>query len=74
MENFETHKDAPGEETLIEYSEGREYNTKTLNNGLPNLEVRIAQLEQEGWKIFKRGNEFVVLEREKAIDDKPIYH
>lgn len=69
-ENWETHKDAPGEETLIKYEQGEEFDTKTLENNLPDLEKRIKALEGEGWRVFKRGPMSVVMERTQKDERK----
>lgn len=74
MEQWETHKDSPGEETLVEYDEGKEFDTKTLRNDLPDLEERIKRLEFEGWRIFKRGSDFVVMERIQKDTRKEASH
>lgn len=72
-ERFEVPRNVPGEETKIEFSEGKEFDTKILRNDLLDLERRIKELESEGWKIFKRGPAFVVMDR--TLEDKrPTLH
>ena len=81
MEHWETpEKDiyrdtSTGEETEIEHAGDTEYGMKTLPSSLPDVEEHIMQLKKEGWKIFKRGERFIVLEHEGKKGSKPpTYH
>ncbi|EKD23995.1 MAG: hypothetical protein ACD_81C00132G0001 [uncultured bacterium] len=60
FEPWHAVQNRPGEETVIN-QEGNDM--KTLRSSMVNLESRIKELEEEGWEVFKRGSDFVVLQR-----------
>lgn len=72
--DLEIPKNVPGEETKVEFEGGKEIGMKTLRNDLPGLDRRIKELETEGWKVFKRGPLFVVMDRTQEDKKEPTYH
>ena len=74
IEQWEAFKNTHKEETHVEYEGNTEFDTKTLKSDTFGLEEHIKELEKEGWNVFTRGSDFVVLERTREKGKKEALH